>query len=266
MSISEIIPPLLPHFNTIWSASVSQSLIAAILGNLIFFVLIRIYRQQKGKGQPTFYTQSIEYVYEKIYEFLSNIGWEATNSKVITFTTTIFFYVLRANLFGLIWDMVVLVWPAAHAWFRPVTTDVLFNAVLATMVIVGMFGYGFAQHGFHFINKYLPINGMGIVKKVDKPWKIITKFLDILLGLLIWIIELLGEFGKILSLSLRLFWNMFVGMLLLILLLYAMQIISPIPLLGPIVVFGYEACISLLQALIFAILSTVYFRLAWEAH
>ena len=50
---------------------------------------------------------------------------------------------------------------------------------------------------------------MGIVKEV-KHWYDYIKFLDIVLGLLIGIIELLGEFGRMLSLALRLFGNMFV--------------------------------------------------------
>ncbi len=51
---------------------------------------------------------------------------------------------------------------------------------------------------------------MGIVKEVNHWYDYITKFLDIVLGLLIGIIELLGEFGRMLSLALRLFGNMFV--------------------------------------------------------
>lgn len=51
---------------------------------------------------------------------------------------------------------------------------------------------------------------MGLSGKVDTWRKIFPKMLDILLGLLIGIIEFFGEFGRMLSLSLRLFGNMFV--------------------------------------------------------
>lgn len=127
---------------------------------------------------------------------------------------------------------------------------------------MGTFIYGFSQHGFHFIEKYFPVRGMGLVKKVEKPWQIIPKILDIILGLLIGFIEFMGEFGRMLSLSLRLFGNMFVGMLLLTLLLYAMQSTIHIPIVGPLLVFGYELAVSLLQALIFSMLATIYFKLA----
>lgn len=102
---------------------------------------------------------------------------------------------------------------------------------------------------------------MGIVKEINHWYDYILKFLDILLGLLIGVIELIGEFGKILSLSLRLFGNMFVGMILLTLLLFATQQLISIPLLGPLVIFAYEFAVSVLQAFIFALLTAVYFRL-----
>ena len=103
---------------------------------------------------------------------------------------------------------------------------------------------------------------MGLVPAINHWYDYIAKFLDIVLGLLIGIIEFLGEFGRILSLSLRLFGNMFVGMILLTLLLFATQQLLTYSILGPIVIFAYEFAVSLLQAFIFALLTTVYFRLA----
>lgn len=265
MSIDQIIPPLLPHFNELGNISISQSLSAAVLGNLLFFVVIFVYYNHKKKWKNSFFRQCVEYFYEMVYEFLANIWWHATNSKVLTFTTTLFFFVLWNNLFWLMGDMIVLVWPAAHHRFRPATTDMFFNGIMAVATIFGMFIYGFAMNWPWFIKKYLPVTGMWLVEKVDKRWKVITKLLDILLWLLIGIIELLSDLWKMLSLTLRLFWNMFVGMLLLTLLLFAMKSL-PVPFLWPIVIFAYETAISLLQAMIFAVLATVYFRLAWESN
>ena len=74
------------------------------------------------------------------------------------FTTTLFLFVVWHNLFGLIGDMIVLVWPAAHHVFRPLTTDIVSNGTLAVISIVASLAYGFTSHGFGFIKKYLPIN------------------------------------------------------------------------------------------------------------
>lgn len=89
--------------------------------------------------------------------------------------------------------MIVLVWPWAHHRFRPTTTDIFFNAVMAIATVIGMVTYGFVVNGFSFIKKYFPITGMGLVEKVDAWRKYLTKLLDILLGLLIGFIELLSD-------------------------------------------------------------------------
>ena len=163
-------------------------------------------------------------------------------------------------------DMIVLVRPAAHEVFRPLTTDIISNGTLAVAAVIASLVYGFSLHGFGFIQKYLPIHGMCIVTKIDHRYDYITKFLDIVLGLLIGIIELLGEVGRMLSLSLRLFGNMFVGMILLGLLLYATKELLHYPVLLPVVIFAYEFAVSLLQAFIFSLLVTIYVKLAADAH
>lgn len=266
MSIAEILPDMLTHYNPVWSFMISQSLVASLIGNIVFFGLVWLFVSQKRQWKLTYFRQIIELWYENIYEFLAQIWWHGTTPKALTYTTTLFIYVLRHNVFGLLVDMIVLVWPWWHHWFRPVTTDIVYNLVLGVSVIIWTFVYWFSQHGTHFISKYFPHKWMGMVGKVDKRRMVITKFLDILLWLLIWIIELLGEFGRMLSLSLRLFGNMFVGMILLTLVLHALSGVMPIPLIGPTLVFGYELAVSFLQALIFAILATIYCKLAWETH
>ena len=89
---------------------------------------------------------------------LTQIGGEHVGRKAILFTTTLFLFVVWHNLFGLIGDMIVLVWPAAHHVFRPLTTDIVSNGTLAVISIVASLAYGFASHGFGFIKKYLPVN------------------------------------------------------------------------------------------------------------
>lgn len=267
MEIAHIIPDLLPHYNELWGFHISQTLIASVIGNIVFFAILWIYVYKKRRWElKSYFLQLVEMAYEQIYSFLAEIGWHGVTPKVLMITSTLFLYILWHNIFGLFGDMIVLVWPRWHHRFRPVTTDVIFNGLLAVSVIIGSFVYGFSQHGVHFIEKYFPLKGMGLVGKVDKRRKVFIKFLDILLWLLIGIIEFLGEFGRMLSLSLRLFGNMFVGMILLTLLLYALQASIRIPVVWPLIIFAYELAVSFLQALIFSMLATIYLKLAWEKH
>lgn len=266
MDLSSLIPNIFAQSVHVGSISLFQSIIAWLLGTGIFVIFILIYFWVKKKNPYSKFAQGVDVIVEWVYGMLEEVGWEHVGRKALVFTTTLFLFIMWHNIFGLIGDMVVLVWPAAHHVFRPLTTDIISNATLAVIAIVASLSYGFAINGFWFIQKYLPINGMWIVKEVNHWYDYITKFLDIILGLLIGIIELLGEFGRMLSLSLRLFGNMFVGMILLTLLLYATQQLLHYPLIGPIVIFAYEFAVSLLQAFIFALLTTIYFKLAADAH
>lgn len=266
MDLSSIIPDILPHYVHIGHWVISQTLIAGVLGTLSFMIILFCYSFIKKRNPYNKFVQLIEYIYETIYNFLANIGGESVGKYAIMFASTIFIYVLRNNIVWLIGDMIVLVWPAWHHSFRPSTTDISFNAILAVVAVVWSMFYGFYVHWFHFLGKYLPHNGMGIVGKVDKRYMIIPKFFDIILWLLIGLIEFVGEFGRMMSLSLRLFGNMFVGMILLWLLIVATQWLMHYPLIAPILIFAYEFCVAILQAFIFALLTTVYFKLSADHH
>ena len=266
MDLSSLIPDILPHVVQIGPINFFQSLIAWLLGTGAFIVFVLIYFKRKQRHPYEKFVQGVDAVVELVYKMLADVWGANVWRKALLFTTTLFFFVVWHNLFGLMGDMIVLVRPAAHEVFRPLTTDIISNGTLAVAAVIASLVYGFSLHGFGFIQKYLPIHGMGIVTKIDHRYDYITKFLDIVLGLLIGIIELLGEVGRMLSLSLRLFGNMFVGMILLGLLLYATKELLHYPVLLPVVIFAYEFAVSLLQAFIFSLLVTIYFKLAADAH
>lgn len=262
MDLKALIPDIVPHLVSLGHYNFFQSLITSIMATSLFVVFILLYTFLKKHNPYSKLVQGIDIIVETVYTMLGEIGGDHVGRKALLFTTTIFFYVLRHNLFGLIGDMIVLVWPTAHHIFRPVTTDVMFNGLLAIIAVVGSIAYWFALHGTHHITKYFPLTGMGIVPHITHRYDYITKFFDIVLWLLIGIIEFLWEFGRMLSLSLRLFWNMFVWMILLTLLLYATQNVLHYPIIAPIVIFAYEFAVSILQAFIFSLLTTIYFKLS----
>ena len=263
MDITSLVPDIVPQTVSVGGFNILQSLIGWLIGTLVLLILLIVYRRLKVMRPYSGFVQWWDTLYDMMYQTLKNAAGKYVWPQALNFITTLFFFVLWQNIFGLLGDMIVLVWPAGHDVFRPLTTDLIANGVLAATALIFSVWYGFVLYGFGFLKKYFPIpEGMGIVTQINHRYDYILKFLDILLWLLIGIIELIGEFGKILSLSLRLFGNMFVGMILLILLLYATQSLLHIPLLGPIVIFAYEFAVSILQAFIFALLTAVYFRLA----
>lgn len=91
----------------------------------------------------------------------------------------------------------------------------MFNLVLAAACVIGSIIYGFSSHGWHYLEHYFPYKGVGIVPKVTGPVTAFFKIFDIIIGLFVGLIEFIGEFSKMLSLSLRLLGNLLAGMILL---------------------------------------------------
>lgn len=261
MDIASLIPELIPSTVSIAWLPILQSVIWWLLGTMVFVVIILIYRYLKNNNPYNGFVQGFDWGFELVYEMFNEVGGWKLGRQALTFTTVLFFFILWQNIFWLLGDMIVLVWPAGHHVFRPMTTDIISNWTVAVISVVLALVYGFVVNGFGFIQKYIPINGMWIVTKITHWYDYITKFLDILLGLLLGIIELLGEVGRMLSLSLRLFGNMFVGMILLTLLIAVIQYAIHVPFAAPLFVFAYEFAVSFIQAFIFALLTTIYFRL-----
>jgi F-type H+-transporting ATPase subunit a len=85
-------------------------------------------------------------------------------------------------------------------------------------------------------------------------------------------IELIAEFSRIISLSARLFGNVFAGEILLgvMVALAAAVRVAVIPLLAPVIFIGLELLFGTIQALVFALLTMIYITLATsgghEAH
>jgi F-type H+-transporting ATPase subunit a len=74
------------------------------------------------------------------------------------------------------------------------------------------------------------------------------------------ILELVSEFIKILSFSFRLFGNIFAGEVLLIVVAYLAAFLISLPFMG------LELFVGLVQALIFSMLSLVFFMIATAHH
>jgi F-type H+-transporting ATPase subunit a len=79
------------------------------------------------------------------------------------------------------------------------------------------------------------------------------------LGFLIGIIELLSELARLVSFSFRLFGNIFAGKTLILVALFFVPLIVPVPLLA------FEIFVGFIQAFIFAILTLFFIKLAIEA-
>lgn len=264
---------LFPNYINVGGLYLSSTLITSFIGTVLFVVFLMIYRFLKSKNPFNKFINFVDRTFEGIIKFFDDVTSGLPNyaKSLVLF---IFVYLLWNNLVGLVGDLFAGVVPALHSVFRPVATDITFNAILAiTGVMLAVF-YGFQRHGLSYINKYFPIfKWVWIVENPRwiKWW--ILKLLDILLGLFVGILEMISEIAKILSLSLRLFGNIFAGVVLVGLIIMAAGAFWGLmfkgynpPLLFPLLVVVMELFVWVVQAFVFAMLVASYFKVAESHH
>jgi F-type H+-transporting ATPase subunit a len=92
------------------------------------------------------------------------------------------------------------------------------------------------------------------------PFGYLGKFLNFKnpISFFVGILELIGEFAKILSLSFRLFGNIFAGEVLMSVFLFLFPFLLPLPFMF------LELITAVIQAFVFAILTLVFIKMAGE--
>ncbi len=263
------LPGMFPEYVNIGWMLMSQTLITSFLSLLTFAVFVLIFNFIKNKNWDSALVVLVEMAIEEMDKFFGSVSDKVPMAAKI-YVLFLFFYILWNNLFGLFIDLFAAVVPTLHHYLRPVTTDIAFNAILAVFGVLWAIAYGFKTHWLHFLERYFPLKWVGIAWEKPQGFKlilwIIVKIIDILLWLFIGFLEFVWEFTKMLSLTLRLFWNIFAWVVLLTLIVTATIAAIKIPFLAPLVVVTMELLVWLLQAFVFALLVMVYFKLAEESH
>ncbi|MEN8252914.1 MAG: F0F1 ATP synthase subunit A [Patescibacteria group bacterium] len=125
-------------------------------------------------------------------------------------------------------------------YFRAGTADLNTTLALGIISIVLTQYFGLKHLGLSYLKKYF---------NFSNP---IMFFVGIL--------ELISEFAKIISFAFRLFGNVFAGEVLLAVISFLVGIILPMPF------YGLEIFVGFIQALVFAMLSLVFFNMATQSH
>jgi len=183
----------------------------------------------------------LQSVSEMAYEFVANMLRDAAGKQGMKFfplVFSLFMFVLVANLLGM------------FPYFFTVTSHIIVTFCLAMLVIGTVVVYGFAKHGLHFFNLFVPSG----VPKVLLP--------------LVIAIEVISFLSRPISLSVRLFANMLAGHITLkvfagfVVSLGAMGGIgyagAVLPLAMAVALTGLEFLVAFLQAYVFAVLTCMY--------
>ena len=250
----------------IGSFQITNSLItswAAVLVVLVLSLAIRL-KLKKIPGK-------LQNMFEVILDGALDLVDQVTNDRKISvrifpFVFSLFLFILINNWLGLLpifGSIGLLVKEGATSAFVPFlrsgTADINTTLALSIMVVILSNVFGIIVIGaWKAFNKYINISAiLSIFTKVRKdPSILIVAPITVFVGLL----ELLGEFAKIASLSFRLFGNVFAGEVL----LASMGAIFAYVVPGPFLFL--EVFVGLIQALIFSLLATVYFTIASQDH
>src|SRR3990167_1001510 len=244
---------------------VTNALITSF-ATVIFIIIFSIIVRSKLKEVPRGIQNLIEIVVEEALSLCDQVTNDRNLSiKIFPIAISVFFFILINNWFGLlpIGGLGILEYGEHVLSFIPYlrggTADINTTIALAVMAVLGANIFGIFSIGlWKTFNKYVNLKALGgIFTKIRRePTIIIVAPITFFVGL----IEIVGEFAKVASLSFRLFGNVFAGEVLLVSMAALVAYIVPIPFLF------LELLVGVIQALIFSILLVVYFTIAASDH
>lgn len=251
LQIKEEIPGIHPHeIFSVGPLTFSSSTMMALLAVLVFGLLA--YFVSKFKLVPGKFQLLVEDIVNFVHNFIIQIvGDREKASKILPYVGSVFIFILFSNLVPMIPGIPQLTWHGSHL-FSASTADfnTTFALALASIVVINfaaVFEKGMTTHLSHFI-QIKPIF-TGFKKSLGDGFLAIINFF-------VGLIEVISEFAKVISLSLRLFGNMFAHEVLTVILLGALSIAVPA------IWMGMGILVGVVQAIVFTALITVYYSLA----
>jgi len=214
---------------------------------LVCFFIIRKFTLKPGKTQV---------IIEIIYEFIDNLIFQITRSRtetslILPFIGSLFIFIAISNLIGNIPGLTNITFDG-KAIFRAPTSDfsTTFALALASLLLIQLMSirdFGILGYIGRFIK----------VKEVYQGFK--KGFVSGLLSLVdffIGFLDIIGEIARVISISLRLFGNIFSGMVL------TTVIFSMMAYLVPTFLIGMGLLFAVVQAVVFSSLVTVFYSLS----
>ena len=232
---------------TLFGIPISNSLILSLITASILivggFLLVRSLRMIPGKAQ-----NAIETLLEGIIAFMGQaLGNAEQAKKFFPLVATIFLFILFNNWVGVLPGTGSVGFYEEHGGeqtfvplLRSANSDLNTTFALALISVVAIQWYGIRKLGFlRHISKFLVFTRGPIQFFVG-------------------ILELIGEFAKVLSFSFRLFGNIFAGEVLLLIIMTLVPVIAPFPFIM------LEFFVGFIQALVFAMLTLIFLKIATE--
>jgi F-type H+-transporting ATPase subunit a len=206
------------------NAPITDTLAMEILVFLIlvaYFIAVRVSLSVETPGP-------VQHLAEMTHGFISEQGESIIGHGYEKFTgylTVLGLFILLCNLLGL-----------ASPWFESPTANVVVPLGLALVTFIYYHYYGVKANGFGYIKQFL-----------GPVWWLYPLMLPI---------EIISHLARVLSLTVRLYANMFAGDLL------TLAFFSLVPLGIPLLFLGLHLGVAVVQAYVFVLLAMIYLSLA----
>lgn len=254
------LPPLVaePIFY-LGSFPVTNAYINSTLAVLLFLIIGFILRK-KTERIPRGIQNFAEWILELVLGYIDGVTKDRKKSmQFLPIVGGLFFFILISNWMGLIPGtgsigryLIVHGEKELVPLFRPANTDLNMTLAMAVFAVVSSHILGIAAIGFFkYANKFVKIGDLihGFRKGGSN---ILVAVIEFFVG----IIEIFSEVAKMVSLSLRLFGNVFAGEVLLTVLASLIAYFVPLPFIF------LEILVGLIQAVVFSMLTLVYLTMA----
>jgi F-type H+-transporting ATPase subunit a len=226
---------------TLWGIPVTNTLITAWVV-IVFLIMVALFVGRHTSLVPGKVQSAFEMLFEFVLGYMEQtLGTRALAERFFPLIATLFLFIFTANMldyFPLIGSLGFTQGSDFVPLFRPVNTDL--NVTLALAIIV-------------FLT--IEISGMlalGVLKYASKFVSLRTGVMGLVVGLL----EIIGNLARLVSFSFRLFGNIFAGEVLIAVISSFLPYLLPVPLML------FETFVGLLQSAIFALLTLVFIKLA----
>jgi F-type H+-transporting ATPase subunit a len=249
--IPNLPPDILFH---IGSVNITNTMINAWIAIVILFVL-GIFVKKSISLKPGKLQNTCEFFLESLLGYFDQVtGDRKKTIKFLPIVGAIFFFILISNWLGLL-PGTGSITVGHNMLLRPANTDLNLTLAMALVSVIASHIYGFMAVGFFtHIGKFIQVKN--VFKSLTKgPMAIVTAVIEFAVGL----IEIVSEIAKVISLSLRLFGNIFAGEILISVISALVVAIVPTPFML------LELLVGLIQAAVFAMLTLVYLTVAVQA-
>ena len=261
------LPPLAAEqIFKIGSFWVTNSLINAFLALVIFvvfafFLNLGIKKYYVGNKAPKGLVNFFESVLEVLLQQIDNVTHDRKKTlRFLPVVGGVFLFILISNWMGLLpgtGSIGIYHGEELIPFLRPANTDLNLTLAMAITAVVLSHFVGIITIGFFkYANKFIKLGDIWHAIKSGKPISIMVAFIEFFVGLL----EIISEIAKMVSLSLRLFGNIFAGEVLLTVI--ASLIAGYGAFLIPLPFMALELLVGVIQAMVFSILTLVYLTIA----